>query len=210
MNISAKLDQIAQAMLNSREALQSSYDIATLAIRNGIPGDFVECGVYAGAQCAAMALAIMQAEDFDPYHLARSPRRVHLFDSFEGVPAAGEHDNDFRVHPAGVSACSMESVGRHMRTWGIPHELLAYHPGWFADTIPPVAGAFRAVKGSIAVLRLDGDLYDSTRVCLEHLYPLVSPGGWCIVDDFHLDGCRKATAEYFGGQFPAIYFQGKR
>ncbi len=48
----------------------------------------------------------------------------------------------------------------------------------------------------IAVLRLDGDLYDSTKVCLEQLEPLVSRGGWVIVDDFNLSGCRKAVLEH--------------
>lgn len=204
------LDQIARAALSSRETLQSSYDVARLAIDNAVPGDFVECGVFGGAQCAAMATALIEAigpcnarDDLSEYRIAERERkwarRVHLFDSFEGVPAAGPHDTNW-THPAGQSACSLEAVRSMMTQWGIPDELLVYRPGWFAESL-------RHFKKPIAILRLDCDLYESTKVCLEHLYPLVSPGGWVIVDDFALAGCRQAVDHFMRGQYPPIYFQ---
>ena len=190
------LDQIGHAALSSRATLQSSYDIARLAIQNCVPGDFVECGVFGGAQCAAMAEAIMQ-------EYAERERRVHLFDSFEGIPAAGEHDTNW-THPPGQSACSIEAVKSMMKQWGIPEELLVYHPGWFRESL---YGSALLGLERIAVLRLDCDLYESTKLCLEVLYPLVSPGGWIIVDDFALPGCRKAVDEFLQREFPPIYFQ---
>ena len=64
---------------------------------------------------------------------------------------------------------------------------------WFQNTVPIDAGKL----GPIALLRLDGDWYDSTKICLEHLYPLLSPGGIIIMDDYWTwEGCRKATDEY--------------
>jgi O-methyltransferase len=195
------IDNVALAALSSRETLEASYEIAKLAIERGVPGDFVECGVFGGAQCAAMARAIMD-DRLDPDGAMDGARRVHLFDSFEGIPAAGPHDANW-PHPPGTSACSLEACKAHMREWGIPDELLVWHKGAFKLTVPAVGlravskdGMGRPVIGAIAVLRLDGDLYESTRVCLEHLYPLLSPGGWCIVDDFGLPGCRKAVDEY--------------
>ena len=86
-----------------------------------------------------------------------------------------------------------------MREWAIPEDLLTYHVGWFEDTVPS------ADIERIAILRLDGDLYRSTRVCMDHLYPKLSLGGWCIVDDFKLDGCRKAVLEVVTPG--PIYFQ---
>ena len=204
-----RLGVIAQRAYSSLETLKASYDIARLAIINGIPGDFVECGVAAGAQCAAMALAIMEKEGWvDAYtgkqRFIDDVRRVHLFDSFTGIPQAGPEDTEYLEagHKAGLTACSLEAVKRHMAEWGIPDELLVYHPGMFHVTVPT------APQQAIAVLRLDGDLYESTKVCVEHLFPLVSKGGWVIVDDWDLTGARKAVIDHIGHKFGPIYFQG--
>lgn len=203
------LERIDRA-LSSRATLQTSYDLARLAIDRNVAGDFVECGVFAGSQCAAMALAIMEHHgwpNLDRYESNKRhgnvTRRVHAFDSFEGIPEAGPHDHDFKKggHVAGASACSLEDVQANMIEWGIDPELLIYHPGPFAKTLP------LGVLYQIAVLRLDADLYESTRVALRCLYPQVSPGGWVIVDDFGLDGARKAVDEYMDGEYPPVYWQ---
>jgi O-methyltransferase len=210
--MTATLDQIAGAALSSIETVRASYDIARLAIERGVPGDFVECGVFAGAQCAAMALAIMDQEP--PADLSR---RIHLFDSFTGIPAHGPEDGAW-PHPPGTSRCDLATVQRLMREWGIDESLLVYHEGPFSETIPSWIlgettehvgdGTIRThyVQRQIAVLRLDADLYESTKVVLQYLYPLVSPGGWLIVDDFALPGARKAVLESGMANCPA-YFQ---
>ncbi len=196
----ATLEQIGQRALSSTSTLESSYDLARLCIERGVPGDFVECGVFAGVQAAAMAKALMD--------LGCTDRRVHLFDSFAGIPKAGKHDNDLRPlvgsggmrESSGVSVCPIGDVQNHMAQWGIDPSLLVWHEGWFEDTVPA------AKIDKIALLRLDGDLYESTKVCVQHLYPNLSVGGWCIVDDWNLDGCRAAIAETIGHQAP-VYFQ---
>lgn len=202
------INMVAQSALSEHHILRSTYDLARLAIERGIPGDFVECGVYAGANSAMLAQAI---ED-----TGARERRVHLFDSFEGIPAPTEHDEAWIAagHPVGTSACDLESTRSNMVRIGIDERLLVYHQGWFDHTVP-LAASDEAVPHlrlkQIAILRLDGDLYASTKVCLEHLYPLLSPGGWLIVDDFALDGCRKAYVDYFGkgGPFPAYFQKGR-
>jgi predicted O-methyltransferase YrrM len=86
--------------------------------------------------------------------------------------------------------------------------LLVYHPGWFSVTMSPLRfqdGREAFGPQQISLLRLDGDLYESTKVCVEHLYPLVSPGGWVIVDDFALSGARKAYLESVGDTGPAYF-----
>jgi hypothetical protein len=76
---------------------------------------------------------------------------------------------------------------------GYPTELLTYHPGWFQATVPAAAPSL----GPIALLRLDGDWYESTAVCLRHLYPLVPPGGVVVIDDYgHWEGARRAVDEF--------------
>jgi O-methyltransferase len=183
----AALQHIGQRAYSSTETLAATYEMAVSCIERGIPGDFVECGVAAGAQVAAMAKALEERGE---------ARRIHLFDSFCGIPRGGPHDNDIRelvgfsevLESSGATACSEDQVRAHMAEWNVPDHLLVYHPGWFQETAPQWSGP-------IALLRLDGDLYESTKVCMEHLVPHVSKGGWIIVDDFALDGCRKAVLE---------------
>jgi hypothetical protein len=170
-----------------------------MCIEEEIAGDFIECGVFAGSLAAAMALACMDAGIRD--------RKVHLFDSFAGIPKAGPLDNDIRplvgssnaLESSGVSLCTLEAVQEYMRIWKIDESLLVYHPGWFQDTVPYFEIA------AIAILRLDGDLYDSTKICLQHLYPRLSSGGWCIADDYKLDGCRVAIEQEIGIQGPMYW-----
>ena len=184
-------NRVCMSSLGHRTSQEATYDIARLALERGVPGDFVECGVYAGASCALMARAIMD-------HSTSWGRKVHLFDSFAGIPAPGEYDTSLAANRGGESACSIEGVKINMEAWGIPDELLVYHQGLFADTVPlAVEYSKRRTLEAIAVLRLDGDLYESTRVPLQHLYPIVSRGGWVIVDDYDLAGARKAVEDHF-------------
>lgn len=192
-------DRVCMSALGHRTSQEHTYDLARLVLQRGIPGDFVECGVYAGASCALMARAILDYcvdrsfGESEGVRLAISEgRSVHLFDSFEGIPAPGEHDLELRHNVGGESAVSLEDVKANMQTWGIPEELLVYHQGLFRETVEPWA----ASAPRIALLRLDGDLYDSTKTCIDELYPLVSPGGYIIVDDFNLSGARPAPIAF--------------
>lgn len=184
-------------MLGNPPTLVTTMELARRAIIEEVPGDFVECGVFAGSHPAVMARELMWSNE---------QRLVHLFDSFQGIPHAGPKDDetitgcigahlpmDGRLVSSGVSACTQEQVAGHMREWGIDPAYLRYHVGWFQNTVPMAA---KSIK-QIALLRLDGDLYDSTAVCLEHLYPRVSRGGFIIIDDYALTGCRRAVADYF-------------
>lgn len=184
-------EQVCQSALGHRTSQEQTYDLARNVLARGIPGDFVECGVFAGASCAIMARALMDhcAETEDPPFIGKITRRVHLFDSFDGIPAPGPHDDPSQVR-AGEARCSLPNVKNNMRKWGLPDELLVYHVGDFRDTVRYTAESYE-VK-AIALLRLDGDLYESTKVCMEHLYPLVAKGGYIICDDYDLAGCRYA------------------
>jgi len=94
--------------------------------------------------------------------------------------------NQCRAGLAGVRHLILDKIK-------VPEALVHFHLGWFQNTVPTDAEKL----GSIALLRLDGDWYDSTMICLEHLYPLLSPGGIIVIDDyFAWEGCKKATDEY--------------
>jgi O-methyltransferase len=179
--------RVSYSALADTPSIQATYDLARCLIEQNVPGDFVECGVYAGAQAAMMARAILDAPD------TGDERKVHLFDCFEGVPLAGPEDDELKGKAAGEAKCSLSAVMENMRAWKIPARVIVYHPGLFERTVP-LATRDGIVK-EIAFLRLDGDLYRSTTVCMEHLYPKVQRGGWVCVDDFNLSGCRKAVLE---------------
>jgi len=190
------LDVIASAAYSKRETVENSFVIACRAIIEGVPGSIVECGVANGSQIGAMALADQSL---------RANRKIVLFDSFEGIPLAGPNDadqpgigaisHDVNVPKekllvsSGVSSCSVDGVKGNFRKWGIGTKNCEFVKGWFQNTV-------HGYKDPIAVLRLDGDLYESTKVCLEALYGLVSPGGFVIIDDYALPGCAKAVHEF--------------
>jgi O-methyltransferase len=173
------------------------WDSCKQMLNQNVPGVFVECGVWKGGSSAIMALAIKNAGH---------ERHLHLFDSFEGLPEPTEIDGEFATTTysggrsggklAPINQCSAELDGvRHLILDKIkmPPTLAHFHVGWFQNTVPADARKL----GPIALLRLDGDWYDSTKICLEHLYPLLSPGGIVIMDDYYAwEGCLKATDEY--------------
>lgn len=215
-NFAKWFDNVCQSALGHRSSQEQTYDLARLVLQRNIPGDFVECGVYAGASCALMARAIMDY-NIEEYGeelgtILKPVPRVHLFDSFARIPKPGPHDYELRSNVGGESACSLEDVQANMQRWEIADELLVYHVGEFAVKVPIAAQlancyAHYGFAHGVALLRLDGDLYESTRVCMEHLYPLVSPGGYVIVDDFNLSGCRKAVMEFMEDQIAPVVWR---
>jgi O-methyltransferase len=153
-----------------------------------IRGCVVECGVWRGGMSAAMA------------EVLGSDRQYFLFDSFEGLPPAREDLDgaaaiawqNNSTSPAYYNNCTAaeSEAAAAMKLSGATSFSLV--KGWFSDTVP----AFKP-PSEIAVLRLDGDWYDSTRVCLEHLVPFVADHGVVIIDDYYeWDGCARAVNEY--------------
>jgi O-methyltransferase len=146
-----------------------------------IDGAIVECGCWRGGMSAAMAQVLPRRESV-------------LFDSFEGLPPVGELDgNSARAFLArGDTLAVQEGPARDaMRRSGSAEVRII--KGWFSDTVPK----FAAEQARIAVLRLDGDWYESTMTCLEHLLPLVPLRGLVIIDDYDCwEGCTRAVHDY--------------
>ena len=152
-----------------------------------LPGCVVECGVWRGGMSAGMAEVLGPDRDY------------YLFDSFEGLPPAGELDGAGAVQwqrentaPEYHDNCSAEMSFAQQAMALSPARRVTLKKGWFADTLP----GFEPAQG-IAVLRLDGDWYDSTRQCLDALYRQVVPGGVVIIDDYYRwEGCTKAVHDF--------------
>jgi len=178
---------------SSREVLQFTYDCTKRLLTDNIPGVFVECGVASGSQIGAMQNCM---------EVLKTDRKIYAFDSFEGIPFAGVNDADQPgigakdlskvglLESSGVSSHSIDNVLQNFNRWKLKTDNLIFVKGWFENTV----SGYKIDK--IALLRLDGDLYSSTKVCLEHLLSKVSKGGLVIIDDYQLAGCRKAVHEH--------------
>ncbi|MDY0110166.1 MAG: TylF/MycF family methyltransferase [Candidatus Krumholzibacteria bacterium] len=156
------------------------------ALAEGIAGDLIETGVWRGGGCIFMR-GILAAHGV-------TDRKVFVADSFAGLPPPDPRlypaDAGDRHHCHDILAVSREQVARNFAKYGLLDDQVVFLEGWFKDTLP------RAPLGQLAVLRLDGDMYGSTRDALVPLYPRLSQGGFCIVDDYALPGCRQAVDDY--------------
>jgi O-methyltransferase len=99
------------------------------------------------------------------------------------------------LETTGAVSVSLEDFINHLKNAGVYSDKIIPVRGWFEDTTAGIPKEHQ--MNPIQILRLDGDLYNSTLVCLQNLYPLLAKGGICIVDDFALPGCRQAVEDYF-------------
>lgn len=152
-----------------------------------VPGAIVECGTWKGGMIAGLAC------------LLGPGRSYYLFDSFEGLPAAKAIDGEAALRwqadtrsPEYFDNCraSIEDAEKAMRRAGVRNAKIV--KGWFEQTLPR-----SVIPGGIALLRMDGDWYDSTLCILDNLFHQVVPGGCVIVDDYHCwDGCARAVHDF--------------
>src|ERR1019366_5471472 len=102
-------------------------------------------------------------------------RLLHVYDSFEGLPKPNAGDGDIPFYE-GEMKTSRQALEANFRRYGLP--LPEIHQGWFQDPLPD------GLPGRISFAYLDGDLYESIGVSLEHVYPRLSPGAICLIDDY--------------------------
>lgn len=160
-------------------------------LRRGVPGDLLEAGVWRGG-AAILMRAVLKVHGV-------ADRKVWAADSFEGLPEpdATRFPKEAAAYNGRVMqdayerfAVGLDAVKANFSCYGLLDEQVRFLPGWFKDTLA------HAPIDRLAVLRLDGDYYESTRACLVHLYDRLSPGGYLIVDDYGEDDwtdCRAAV-----------------
>lgn len=186
--------------MTTPERIASLCNAVNYLVKNNIQGDFVECGVWRGGSTMAAIDTLIEAGD--------TKRDIYLYDTFEGMSEPTELDKVFtgtgadelmnssqKEDPTSVWCYSaLEEVQANVGTLKYPKQLIHYVKGKVEDSIP------QTLPGKIALLRLDTDWYESTKHELEHLYPLLVPGGVIIIDDYgHWEGARKAVDEYIEG-----------
>jgi O-methyltransferase len=152
-------------------------------LRNNIPGDFIETGVWRGGTVIFMR-ALLKAYGV-------TDRTVWVADSFEGLPPPASGTDGADLSQVEYLKVSLEEVKSNFERFGLLDQQVQFLKGWFCDTLP------RCPIDRLAILRLDGDLYSSTMDSLHNLYHRVSPGGYVIVDDYYSwESCRRAIADF--------------
>ena len=177
---------VAHSMIGRRRMANLRY-LAETVLFHRIPGDFIETGVWRGGACIYMR-AILEA-----YGVRN--RRVWAADSFAGLPPPDEAtypaDAGDKFHTYEELAVPLDQVKRNFERYGLLDEQVVFLKGWFKDTLPG------APTGPLAILRMDGDMYESTMDALTSLYDRVSFGGYVIVDDYRVVvGCQKAVDDF--------------
>lgn len=177
---------VAHTMIGIKRLDALHYCVEDVLDR-GVPGDFIETGVWRGGACIFMR-GVLKARGV-------TDRVVWVADSFAGLPPP---DVERYPQDAGQDfshrkelAIPLEEVQENFRRYGLLDEQVRFLKGWFRDTLPS------APVSRLAVLRLDGDLYESTIDALTHLYPRLEKGGYAIIDDYgSVEACKQATDDY--------------
>jgi len=190
------LKKFSITAMEGAEPTWSLFKSVEYIVKNKIPGDIAECGVWAGGSMLLAAMALI--------HFGDTSRKIYLYDTFAGMPQPDEVDQrwdgvpilpTWQNHIAAGSTWgyggTQDMVRTVMKIANYPEDKLIFVEGMVEDTIPGT------VPEKISILRLDTDYYKSTLHELTHLYPLLSKNGILIIDDYGMyQGSRKATDEY--------------
>jgi hypothetical protein len=176
----------AETMIGLKRLDNIQFCIEQIII-NGIAGDLIETGVWRGGAVIFMR-AVLKVHGV-------TDRVVWAADSFEGLPKPDAsryvHDKGDTHHLYQILKVSLEEVNHNFKKYDLLDEQVKFIKGWFRDSLP------KAPIERLALLRLDGDMYESTMDALVNLYPKLSIGGYLIVDDFNtIEACRAAVEEF--------------
>lgn len=180
------------------EPMYSLYLSVQYVIKNNIPGDFVECGVWKGGSAMLIAKTLLAS--------GITNRNIYLYDTYEGMSEPTAKDVDFKGETASTLLnkhdrtgeksvwcySSIDEVKNNLYATNYPKNKLIFVKGKVEDTIP------NTIPNAISLLRLDTDWYESTYHEFVHLFPILSKQGVLIIDDYgHWKGAREATDNYF-------------
>lgn len=168
-----------------RKRLNNIQICVEAVIENKVEGDLIETGVWRGGAVIFMKAILKEYGE---------QRRVFVADSFSGIPAPNKEkyplDSTSMLHIHEALKVSAEQVRENFRKYGLLDDSVVFIEGLFKDTLP------NAPIDKLAVLRLDGDLYESTIDSLTALYPKLQKGGYCIIDDYGFVPCQQAVNDY--------------
>lgn len=195
-------DKCRKYTMTSKESMYALYKSVEYIIKNNIPGDFVECGVWRGGSAMLIAYTLLE--------LNVTNRKIYLYDTFEGMTQPTKFDylvanNKIHAYDEWKKRqkkdhnewcyASLSEVKKNMDLTGYPRNNIVFVKGKVEETIP------KTIPSKIAILRLDTDWYESTKHELIHLFPILSKNGVLIIDDYgHWAGSKKAVDEYFSNR----------
>lgn len=177
----------ADSMIGLKRMDNIQHCVSTV-VTEDIPGDLIETGVWRGGATIFMRGVLKAYDD--------TSRTVWVADSFQGLPPPDAvrypADAGDRLHKQTGLAVGVDIVRHNFERYDLLDDQVKFLVGWFKDTLPT------APVEKLAVMRLDGDMYESTKQAIDALYPKLSPGGFCIVDDYgsHASQCGQAIDEY--------------
>lgn len=174
----------AQTMVGL-ERLRNLRTCIETILEERVPGDVIEAGAWRGGASIFMR-GVLKAHNV-------TDRCVWVADSFRGLPAPSVDypaDEGADWHLAAELAVSRETVEANFARYGLLDDQVRFVAGWFRDTLPPLRNE------TWSLIRLDGDMYESTMDALVNLYPRLSPGGFVVVDDYSVPACREAVHDY--------------
>lgn len=167
--------------------LENLQNCILSVLNNQVPGDLIETGVWRGGTVIFMKAVLMAMND--------KKRIVWVADSFEGLPIPNPTDypmdKDDMHHTINYLAVGIDEVKKNFEIYNLLDDKVKFLKGWFKDTL------HRAPISELSILRLDGDMYESTMDSLTALYPKLSSGGFIIIDDYAaINSCRQAVTDY--------------
>jgi O-methyltransferase len=166
--------------------MRNLREITETILSEGTPGDLLEAGVWRGGACIYMR-GLLKAR-------GATDRRVWVADSFAGLPPPdpGEYpaDRNDEHHTVAALAVTQQAVRANFARYGLLDEQVCFLEGWFKDTLPA------APIKQLSLLRLDGDMYESTIQTLDAMYCKLSPNGFVIIDDYILAACKSAVDDF--------------
>jgi len=161
--------------------LRNIYDLLKHALDNNLPGSFIETGVWKGGASILAA-----------HVLKGTGRKVYVCDSFRGLPKPDTKypvDQNCHLFEQAHLRISKQDVMNNFQKFGLLNDNVVFVEGFFEDTLPTIKDVF-------SLIRLDGDMYGSTWCALENLYPQLTSGAGCIIDDWILTPAREAVYDY--------------
>ena len=177
----------AESMIGLRRMDNIQHCVQTV-LDDDVPGDLIEAGVWRGGACIFMKANLIARGD--------TGRTVWVADSFQGLPPPNASlypaDSGDDLHTRAGLGVGADQVRHNFERYGVLDDKVEFLVGWFKDTLPS------APIEALSVMRLDGDMYESTWQAIEALYPKLSAGGFCIIDDFgsHQSQAGQAVLDY--------------
>jgi hypothetical protein len=192
-------DKCRKYTMTTKERMYALYKSVEYIIKNNIPGDFVECGVWRGGSTMLIAYTLLE--------LNATNRKIYLYDTFEGMTQPTDFDHPVANNKVRASDkwkkeqkkdynkwcyASLSEVKNNMGLTKYPINNIVFIKGKVEETIP------KTIPSKISILRLDTDWYESTKHELIHLFPILLKNGVLIIDDYGCwAGSKKAVDEYF-------------